>query len=68
MRRLVFALLLAGLLYLAITVPLTHLVNWVDRRLREGRPDEGPTGPDAADPLAHNPSDDLALATTGATR
>jgi polar amino acid transport system permease protein len=34
------ALLLAGLLYLAITVPLTHLVNAVDRRLREGRPSE----------------------------
>src|SRR3954449_9590023 len=34
------ALLLAGLFYLAITVPLTHLVNAVDRRLREGRPSE----------------------------
>jgi polar amino acid transport system permease protein/polar amino acid transport system substrate-binding protein len=36
---------LAGLFYLAITVPLTHLVNWVDRRLRQGRvngPDEEP--------------------------
>lgn len=31
------ALLLAGLFYLAITVPLTHLVNYVDRRLRHGR-------------------------------
>jgi polar amino acid transport system permease protein/polar amino acid transport system substrate-binding protein len=34
------ALLLAGLFYLVITVPLTHLVNAVDRRLREGRPSE----------------------------
>jgi polar amino acid transport system permease protein len=34
------ALLLAGLLYLVITVPLTHLVNTVDRRLREGRPSD----------------------------
>ncbi|MGV9212351.1 amino acid ABC transporter permease [Micromonospora sp. RB23] len=38
------ALLLAGLFYLALTVPLTHLVNWIDRRLRDGRttvaPDE----------------------------
>lgn len=31
------ALVLAGLFYLAITVPLTHLVNYVDRRLRHGR-------------------------------
>ncbi|GGQ71698.1 amino acid ABC transporter permease [Couchioplanes azureus] len=32
------ALLLAGLFYLALTVPLTHVVNWIDRRLRHGRP------------------------------
>ena len=30
-------LLLAGLLYLLITIPLTHAVNAIDRRLREGR-------------------------------
>jgi His/Glu/Gln/Arg/opine family amino acid ABC transporter permease subunit len=30
-------LLLAGLFYLLITVPLTHLVNYFDNRLREGR-------------------------------
>jgi polar amino acid transport system permease protein len=30
-------LVMAGLFYLAITVPLTHLVNHVDRRLRTGR-------------------------------
>ena len=30
-------LVLAGIFYLVITVPLTHLVNLVDRRLREGR-------------------------------
>jgi polar amino acid transport system permease protein len=30
-------LLLAGIFYLLITVPLTHLVNHIDRRLREGR-------------------------------
>src|SRR5215212_10335377 len=34
------ALLLAGLFYLALTVPLTHVVNAIDRRLREGRPSE----------------------------
>jgi len=32
------ALLLAGLFYLVITVPLTHLVNRIDHRLRDGRP------------------------------
>ena len=30
-------LLLAGIFYLVITVPLTHLVNYVDNRLRSGR-------------------------------
>jgi polar amino acid transport system permease protein len=37
------ALTVAALCYLAITVPLTHLVNLVDRRLREGR--AGPEEP-----------------------
>jgi polar amino acid transport system permease protein len=27
----------AGLVYICLTVPLTHLVNWFDRRLREGK-------------------------------
>lgn len=35
------ALLLAGLFYLALTVPLTHVVNTIDRRLREGRRADG---------------------------
>ncbi|BCJ62833.1 amino acid ABC transporter permease [Micromonospora endophytica] len=48
------ALLLAGLFYLALTVPLTHVVNWIDRRLRHGRPATGD------DP------DDLDLALPGA--
>lgn len=30
----------AGLMYLLITVPLTHVVNWWDQRLREGKPSE----------------------------
>jgi His/Glu/Gln/Arg/opine family amino acid ABC transporter permease subunit len=34
------ALTAAGLLYLVITVPLTHVVNWWDKRLREGKPVE----------------------------
>lgn len=30
-------LIAAGLLYLILTVPLTHLVNFMDKRLREGK-------------------------------
>ena len=30
-------LVLAGLFYLVITVPLTHLVNYFDNRFRTGR-------------------------------
>ncbi|MEU6748613.1 amino acid ABC transporter permease [Spirillospora sp. NPDC046719] len=30
------ALVAAGLCYLVITIPLTYLVNWLDRRMREG--------------------------------
>ncbi|MFI0444091.1 amino acid ABC transporter permease [Actinomadura sp. 6N118] len=38
------ALLLAGLFYLLLTVPLTHLVNFVDGRLRRGRQDGADDG------------------------
>ncbi len=31
-------LVAAGLFYLLLTIPLTHLVNVIDRRLRDGRP------------------------------
>lgn len=31
-------LVAAGLFYLALTIPLTHLVNYIDNRLRRGRP------------------------------
>lgn len=41
-------LVAAGILYLILTIPLTHLVNLIDRRLREGRR-EGPTSSDTAD-------------------
>lgn len=41
-------LVAAGILYLALTIPLTHLVNIVDARLRRGR--------------AGEPEEDLALA------
>ncbi|MET7750652.1 amino acid ABC transporter permease [Micromonospora sp. NPDC005367] len=37
------ALLLAGLFYLVLTVPLTHVVNAIDARLRHGRPVAQPT-------------------------
>ncbi|WP_067649093.1 ABC transporter substrate-binding protein/permease [Nocardia harenae] len=32
-------LVAAGLVYLLLTIPLTHLVNYIDRRMRTGRPD-----------------------------
>jgi His/Glu/Gln/Arg/opine family amino acid ABC transporter permease subunit len=35
------AVVMAGIAYLAITVPLTRLVNHMDRRLREGKPGGG---------------------------
>ncbi|WP_018178222.1 ABC transporter permease subunit [Jongsikchunia kroppenstedtii] len=36
-------LVAAGIMYLVLTIPLTHLVNYIDKRLRTGRPE-------AADP------------------
>ncbi|TAP45545.1 amino acid ABC transporter permease [Arthrobacter sp. S39] len=33
-------LVAAGLLYLILTVPLTHFVNFIDNRLRTGRPEK----------------------------
>lgn len=48
-------LIAAGLCYLSITVPLTYFVNWLDRRLREGR---------SAAPL----DDDLIPAVVGSKR
>ncbi|MDJ0355564.1 amino acid ABC transporter permease [Paenarthrobacter sp. PH39-S1] len=33
-------LVAAGILYLVLTVPLTHLVNFIDNRLRTGRPEK----------------------------
>jgi len=39
-------LVAAGLFYLALTIPLTHLVNYIDGRLRRGR-----TATEAEDPL-----------------
>ncbi|TGS24433.1 amino acid ABC transporter ATP-binding protein, partial [bacterium M00.F.Ca.ET.180.01.1.1] len=34
-------LLLAGMFYLVITVPLTHVVNYIDNRLRLGKQKPG---------------------------
>jgi polar amino acid transport system substrate-binding protein len=42
-------LVAAGLFYLALTVPMTHLVNYIDARLRSGRP---PTDDDPLEPVA----------------
>lgn len=39
-------LVAAGLVYLALTVPLTHLVNIADHRLRHGRPSKPEQDPD----------------------
>jgi polar amino acid transport system permease protein len=40
-------LVAAGITYLALTVPLTHVVNYIDRRLREGHaPVEEPLSPE----------------------
>ena len=33
-------LVAAGIVYLILTVPLTHLVNYIDKRLRTGRPEK----------------------------
>ena len=44
-------LVAAGLCYLALTVPLTHLVNYIDDRLRRGRTQTEPDDPlDPANP------------------
>ncbi|GAA2328053.1 MULTISPECIES: amino acid ABC transporter permease [Streptomyces] len=45
-------LLATGLCYLLLTVPLTHLVNYIDRRLRDGsrRPAATPEEPSLVDP------------------
>ncbi len=51
------SLIAAAVCYLAITVPLTHLVNWIDRRLRDGRRVAAPT----------DDGDDLATTTPAAT-
>jgi polar amino acid transport system permease protein len=54
-------LVLAGLFYMVITVPLTHLVNYFDNRFRTGRRPVAPTSglkevnelDDAASPLVY---------------
>ncbi|MGV9798378.1 ABC transporter substrate-binding protein/permease [Mycobacterium sp. NPDC003449] len=43
-------LVAAGLFYLILTIPLTHLVNYIDNRLRKGRPpaeEDDPLSPTA---------------------
>lgn len=48
-------LVAAGLFYLALTIPLTHLVNYIDARLRSGRTRAEPEDPLA--PVAQTPSE-----------
>jgi polar amino acid transport system substrate-binding protein len=50
-------LVAAGVFYLILTIPLTHLVNFVDRRLRQGRAATGPETP--LDPLASTTSQEM---------
>nr|WP_076482127.1 ABC transporter substrate-binding protein/permease [Williamsia sterculiae] len=38
-------LVAAGLIYLVLTIPLTHLVNYIDHRLRTGRPTQAEPEP-----------------------
>jgi polar amino acid transport system permease protein len=49
-------LVAAGFVYLVITVPLTHLVNYIDKRLRVGKK------------VAEAPDKDLDLVTSGTVR
>lgn len=44
-------LVAAGLFYLSLTIPLTHLVNYIDARMRRGR-----TSAEAEDPLGPTPA------------
>jgi polar amino acid transport system substrate-binding protein len=45
-------LVAAGVFYLALTIPLTHLVNYIDDRLRRGRTQTEPDDPlDPASPM-----------------
>ena len=46
-------LVAAGPFYLALTVPLTHLVNFIDSRLRRGRQ------PEPEDPLELSTSQEM---------
>lgn len=41
-------LVAAGLFYLVLTVPLTHLVNYIDTRLRSGKREQAPAELDVA--------------------
>ena len=45
-------LVAAGVLYLVLTIPLTHLVNYIDNRLRSGRPEKHDGGPAGGAPVS----------------
>ena len=44
-------LVAAGLFYLLLTVPLTHLVNYIDNRLRRGKRPTQDVADEPADPV-----------------
>jgi polar amino acid transport system substrate-binding protein len=50
-------LVAAGVFYLILTIPLTHLVNFVDNRLRHGRSVAEPENP--LDPIASTTSQEM---------
>ena len=47
----------AGVFYLILTIPLTHLVNFVDNRLRQGRSTSETENP--LDPIASTTSQEI---------
>jgi polar amino acid transport system permease protein len=55
-------LIAAGICYLSITIPLTYCVNWLDRRLREGRPAR------VADPLVDDEANAAPIGVPGGVR
>ena len=45
-------LVAAGLFYLLLTIPLTHLVNYIDQRLRRGKRPTQEDPDEPADPVS----------------
>lgn len=58
-------LIAAGICYLSLTVPLTHAVNWLDRRMRA---DRRPDPQDIEDPLGPGPTSTTTAPSPGGAR